>query len=106
MGPMTIRLKAGAQHLSLAITSSVVLATAAHAQVFQNGIDAGIGGSGNLGSTPAGPATLLTYGVDAGLGETDNASLVPTNKVSQPISVVDADFAVKEQTRLLDVNPK
>jgi hypothetical protein len=106
MGPMTIRLKAGAPHLSLASIASVLMATAAHAQVFQNGIDAGIGGSGNLGSTPAGPATLLTYGVDAGLGETDNVSLVPTNKVSQTISVVDADFAVKEQTRLLDVNAK
>jgi hypothetical protein len=85
MGPMTIRVKTGAQHLSLVIISSVSLATAAHAQGFTNGIDTGIGGSGNLGFAPGSPATLLTYGVDAGIGESDNVTLVPTNKISQTI---------------------
>ena len=106
MGPMTIRLEAGAQHLSLAIISSVLLATAAHAQGFTNGIDTGIGGSGNLGFAPGSPATLLTYGVDAGIGESDNVTLVPTNKISQTIAIADADFTVKEQTRLLEVVAK
>jgi hypothetical protein len=106
MGPMTIRRKTGARHLSLAGVSSVLLATAAQSQVFTNSMDPGIGGFGNFGLNAAGPATLLTYGVDAGVGETDNVTLVPTNKISQTIATADADFTVKEQTRLLDVNAK
>jgi hypothetical protein len=48
-------------------------------------------------------AEPLTYGVDVGVGETDNVTLVPTDKVSQTIALTDLDFAVKQQTRLLDL---
>ncbi len=60
-------------------------------------------------ATAAAPATAatpgtLTYGVDVGVAESDNVTLVPTDKVSQTIATTDIDFAVKEQSRLLDVN--
>ena len=51
-------------------------------------------------------APLLAYGVDAGIGESDNVTLVSTNKINQSIATADADFAVNEQSRLLDVNAK
>jgi hypothetical protein len=56
-----------------------------------------------LALCPAAGAETLTYGVDVGIGETDNVTLVPTDKVSQTIAVTDLDFAVKQQTRLLDL---
>jgi hypothetical protein len=105
MGPATIKPKAAVQRLSIAIASSATLAMAAHAQVFTNSIDTGINPSSNLSSSsPGDHAPLLTYGADVGIGETDNVTLVPTNKISQTIATADIDFAVREQSRLLDVN--
>jgi hypothetical protein len=104
MGPRTINPKAAVQRLSIAIASSATLAMAAHAQVSTNDINTGINPSSNLASTPGGRAPLLTYGADVGIGETDNVTLVPTNKISQTIATADVDFAVREQSRLLDVN--
>ena len=48
----------------------------------------------------------VSYGVDAGMGEVDNVTLVPTGKVSQTIATADADFAVKQQSRLFDDSVK
>ena len=58
----------------------------------------------NAAAAPAARTPLLTYGVDAGVGESDNVTLVSTDKISQTIAIADADFTVKEQSRLLDVN--
>jgi hypothetical protein len=55
---------------------------------------------------PASKAQTLLYGVDVGVAETDNVTLVSTNKVSQTIAVADADFDIKQQSRLLDVDAK
>jgi hypothetical protein len=105
MGATKINLKAAVQRLSIAIASSASLAMAAHAQLLTSGIDTGINPSSNLSATPGDHAPpLLTYGADVGIGETDNVTLVPTNKVSQTIATADVDFAVREQSRLLDVN--
>jgi hypothetical protein len=49
---------------------------------------------------------VLTYGVDAGVGETDNVNLSPSNKVSQTLAIANLDFALKEQTRLLDATAR
>jgi hypothetical protein len=46
--------------------------------------------------------SLFTYGIDAGIGETDNVNLMPSDKVSQTIATTDLDFALNEQTRLLN----
>jgi hypothetical protein len=105
MGPMAIRASVCTRTSSIAIVSIVTLAAAAHAQVATNGDTAG-GSLNNATSAPTVRAPLLTYGVDAGIGESDNVTLVSTNKVSQTIATADVDFAVKEQTRLLDVNAK
>jgi hypothetical protein len=60
------------------------------------------------GDTPnsASKAQTFLYGVDVGVAETDNVTLVSTNKVSQTIAVADADFDIKQQSRLLDVDAK
>src|SRR5208283_796736 len=81
------------------------LAPAAPAQVSGNGIDTGLG-MANDAATPATRTPALTYGIDAGVGETDNVTLVPSDKVSQTIATTDLDFAVKEQSRLLEVSAK
>ncbi len=52
------------------------------------------------------PAQAFTYGADAGIGESDNIGLVPKNGISQTIALADVDFAVREQTRLLEANAK
>jgi hypothetical protein len=51
-------------------------------------------------------AEILSYGVDVGVAESDNVTLVPTDKVSQTIAVADADFDIKQQSRLFDVDAK
>ncbi|HVA41403.1 MAG TPA: hypothetical protein VNF49_12110 [Candidatus Binataceae bacterium] len=51
-------------------------------------------------------AETLNYGMDVGLGETDNVTLVSQNPVSQTIGVADLDFALIQQTRLLNVDAK
>jgi hypothetical protein len=55
-------------------------------------------------SPPA--AQTLTYGVDVGVAETDNVNLAPSDKVSQTMAVADVDFALKEQTRLIEAAAK
>jgi hypothetical protein len=57
---------------------------------------------------PANPAEKLTYayGIDAGVGETDNVTLVSTDKISETIAVADADFSLKQQSRLLNAEAK
>jgi hypothetical protein len=105
MGTMPRRLKARARRLSIAIASIVALTPAAHAQM-SNSINSGIGESNSGTPGIAAPAHFLTFGVDAGIGETDNVTLVSTDKINQTIAVADADFAIKEQSRLLDVNAK
>ncbi len=57
---------------------------------------------------PANQAEKLTYayGIDAGVGETDNVTLVSTDKISQTIAVADADFSLKQQSRLLNAEAK
>ena len=59
-----------------------------------------------LALASAAEADTLSYGVDAGVAQTDNVTLVSNNKVSQTIAVADADFDVKHQSRLLDVDAK
>jgi hypothetical protein len=52
------------------------------------------------------PAHVFNYGVDAGVTEADNVTLVENNKVSQTIALVDVDFELKQQTRLLEAFAK
>jgi Surface lipoprotein assembly modifier len=59
-----------------------------------------------LALASAAEAETLSYGVDAGVAQTDNVTLAPSNKVSQTIAIADADFDVKKQSRLLDVDAK
>jgi hypothetical protein len=42
------------------------------------------------------------YGIDAGIGESDNVTLVETNKVSQTMAIADLDFSLKEKSSRLD----
>ena len=51
-------------------------------------------------------AATVDYGVDVGIGETDNVNLTPTDKVNQTMAVTDIDFAIKQQSRRLDLNAK
>src|SRR5271170_2246519 len=102
MGPMAHRPEACARTLSIAILSIATLVPATHAQVLTNGVNAGV--QADNATAPAPRAPPLTYGVDAGVGESDNVTLVSTDKVSQTMAIADADFTVKEQSRLLDVN--
>jgi len=59
-----------------------------------------------LALVPATQAATVDYGADVGIGESDNVTLVPTNRVSQTIAIADVDFAVKQQSRLLDLDAK
>ena len=52
------------------------------------------------------PAHVFNYGVDAGVTETDNVTLVQDHKVSQTIALVDADFNIKQATRLFEADAK
>jgi hypothetical protein len=100
MERMALNRNAYARPLCVALVS-IALAPAVHAQVSSSGLDAV--GSNNATSNPAVRSQFFVYGVDAGVGETDNVTLVSTNKVSQTLAVADVDFAVNEQTRLLDL---
>jgi hypothetical protein len=82
-------LRAGVQHISIAIFSVLALASVASAQ-----------------TSSVGGAEKLSYGADAGIGETDNVTLTSTRKVSQTITTVDVDFDVTHRSRRLDVDAK
>jgi len=45
---------------------------------------------------------VFDYGVDVGVGESDNVTLVSSGKISQTIATADADFSLKQQSRLFD----
>ena len=45
----------------------------------------------------------FTYGIDLGMGETDNVTLAHSNPQSQTLAIADADFALKDRTRTLDL---
>jgi len=51
-------------------------------------------------------AQTFLYGVDAGVAESDNVTLVSTDKVSQTMAVADADFDIRQRSRLLDLDAK
>jgi hypothetical protein len=106
MRTMARRLKVRTKRLSIALALIAALTPDAHGQMATHGVNSGIGDSNGAASGPATRAPLLTYGVDAGIGESDNVTLVSTDKINQTIAVADADFAIKEQSRLLDVNAK
>jgi hypothetical protein len=55
---------------------------------------------------PAAYAETLSYGIDAGIGESDNVTLVSTDKISETIAISDVDFALQQQSRLLDADLK
>jgi hypothetical protein len=98
-------LKAYAKRVSIAIASLLVLTSHATGQVINRGV-AGTGDSSNTTPVQGAPAEKFAYGVDVGIGESDNVTLVSTDKVSQTIAVADADFDLKQQTRLFDVDAK
>jgi hypothetical protein len=105
---MAIRLDIAVGRLLLgAVCPIMMLASAAKAQGPPD-LNAG-GGVGNFGNVnpltglPGGQTPLLAYGADVGFGETDNVFLTSTNKVTQTIAIADANLAVNQQSRLLDV---
>ncbi len=55
-----------------------------------------------MAGATAAHADGFNYGIDAGIGETDNVTLVESNKVSQTMAVADLDFASKEKGSRLD----
>jgi hypothetical protein len=59
-----------------------------------------------LGFASAAQAVTVDYGVDVGIGETDNVNLAPTDKVNQTMAITDIDFAIKQQSRRLEVDAK
>lgn len=59
-----------------------------------------------LAQAPLVRAETLVYGADVGIGESDNITLVRTHRVSQTIAVAQADFELKQQGRLYDVDAK
>jgi hypothetical protein len=52
----------------------------------------------------AAQADGFNFGVDAGIGESDNITLVETNKVSQTMAIADLDFSLKQKGSHLDAN--
>ena len=92
-----MRLSSGARCPAIAAAALLTLVSASQAQTLPLGSD-----------TPnsASKAQTLRYGADVGVAETDNVTLVSTDKVSQTIAVADADFDIKQQSRLLDVDAK
>jgi hypothetical protein len=92
-----MRLRSGVRCPAIAAAPLLTLVSVSQAQTLPYGSD-----------TPnsASKAQTLLYGVDVGVAETDNVTLVSTNKVSQTIAVADADFDIKQQSRLLDVDAK
>lgn len=91
----------------LALVFGMALAATAHAQMQPNN-DVGFGiGNAFGGLNPlTGPKPLLAYGADVGVGETDNVTLASSNKISQTMATADVDFAVNQQSRLLEVAAK
>lgn len=100
-----MRLDLGCGRLAIAIVSFMALAATAQAQTAP-----GQTATGQTASQPVIAQTAvappITYGADVGIGESDNVTLVPTNKVSQTMTTADVDFAVKEQSRLFEVDAK
>jgi hypothetical protein len=92
-----MRLRSGVRCPAIAAAPLLTLVSVSQAQMLPYGSD-----------TPnaASKAQTLLYGVDVGVAETDNVTLVSTDKVSQTIAVADADFDIKQQSRLLDVDAK
>lgn len=100
-----MRLSARLKLLPIPIVS-ILAGTPAHAQTLSNGVGAGVGVGGTDNATLTPRAQTLSYGADVGLGETDNVNLAPSDKISQTIATTDVDFALQQQTRLLDLNLK
>jgi hypothetical protein len=92
-----MRLRLGARCPAVAVASLCVLASASKADPPAFGTDT---------SATSSRADTLVYGVDVGVAESDNVTLVSTNKISQTIGVVDTDFDINQQSRLLDVDAK
>jgi hypothetical protein len=90
--------------LPIAIASAALLIRVADAQStagFSNQPTSQLGDTLASGNEPA---EGHSYGIDAGIGETNNVTLAPTHEISQTMAIVDADFAVRERSRLFDVN--
>jgi hypothetical protein len=92
-----MRLRSGVRCPAIVAAPLLTLVSVSQAQTLPYG-------SGTPSSTSK--AQTLLYGVDVGVAESDNVTLVSTNKVSQTIAVADADFDIKQQSRLLDVDAK
>jgi hypothetical protein len=60
----------------------------------------------SLGVVGGVPGQIFNYGVDAGVGETDNVNLTHSDKISQTLAVADADIDIDEQRRLFSVDAK
>lgn len=88
----------------IALLGAVLLSSGiADAQIATGGLGTGTGLFDGTQAAPAERTAPYTYGIDAGVGETDNVGLTPTHQISQTIAVVDADLAINERSRLLDV---
>jgi Putative beta-barrel porin 2 len=59
-----------------------------------------------LGAVGGVPGQIFNYGVDAGVGETDNVNLTHSDKVSQTLALADADIDIDQQRRLFSVDAK
>jgi hypothetical protein len=92
-----MRLRSGVRCPAIAAAPLLTLVSVSQAQMLPYGSD-------TPSTTPK--AQTLLYGVDVGVAESDNVTLVSTDKVSQTIAVADADFDIKQQSRLLDVDAK
>jgi len=60
----------------------------------------------SLGVVGGVPGQIFNYGVDAGVGETDNVNLTHSDKISQTLAVADADLDIDQQRRLFSVDAK
>jgi hypothetical protein len=92
-----MRPRSRTQCTAIAIASLLTFASAAEAQ-------APVYGAGAPSADTK--ADTFVYGVDAGVAESDNVTLASSDKVSQTIALTDADFAIKQQSRLLDLDAK
>jgi hypothetical protein len=91
---------------SIALASALLLVSTGNASFSYEVDDAGIGNPDNLTRAPIPPGESFLYGVDVGIGESDNVTLVQSDKVSQTIATTDADFTLKQQSRLFEVDAK
>ena len=92
--------------LLIALASTLLLVSTGPASFSYEVDDAGNGNPDNFTRAPIPPGESFLYGVDIGIGESDNVTLVQTDKVSQTIATTDADFALKQQSRLFNVDAK